>query len=131
MQHINKSIENGMFGLVFVGAFLATGVAAWLQHKAGRRRAALWAGAANLSYVAALMVTMGVDIPLNSELAAAGAPSRIHDLAAVRAKFEGGWVATNMLAPHRAGHGGPARAHPLPGPARTRLALKPGVARAS
>ncbi|CAM5294555.1 DUF1772 domain-containing protein [Streptomyces viridifaciens] len=97
MRHINESIENGMFGLVFVGAFLATGVAAWLQHKAGRRRAALWAGAATLLYVVALMVTMGVNIPLNNELAAAGDPARIHDLAAMRAKFEGTWVATNML----------------------------------
>ncbi|MEU4296747.1 DUF1772 domain-containing protein [Kitasatospora aureofaciens] len=97
MRHINESIENGMFGLVFVGAFLATGVAAWLQHKAGRRRAALWAGAATLLYVVALMVTMGVNIPLNNELAAAGDPARIHDLAAMRAKFEGTWAATNML----------------------------------
>ncbi|MFI5643060.1 DUF1772 domain-containing protein [Kitasatospora sp. NPDC051705] len=97
MQHINKSIENGMFGLVFVGAFVATGVAAWLQHKAGRRQAALWAGAATLLYVVALMVTMGVNIPLNNQLAAAGDPSQISDFAAVRAKFEGTWVATNMV----------------------------------
>ncbi|MER8105939.1 anthrone oxygenase family protein [Kitasatospora sp. NPDC094016] len=97
MQHINSSIENGMFGLVFVGAFAATGVAAWLQHKAGRRRAALWAAGATVLYVVALMVTMGVNIPLNNELAAAGDPSQIHDFAGVRAKFEGTWVAANML----------------------------------
>ncbi|MER7756768.1 anthrone oxygenase family protein [Kitasatospora sp. NPDC097643] len=97
MQNINKSIENGLFGLVFVGAFVATGVAAWLQHKAGRRQAALWAAAATVLYVAALMVTMGVNIPLNNELAQAGDPSQIHDFAAVRTKFEGTWVATNML----------------------------------
>ncbi|MFJ4184878.1 MULTISPECIES: DUF1772 domain-containing protein [unclassified Kitasatospora] len=97
MQHINKSIENGMFGLVFVGAFVATGVAAWLQHKAGRRQAALWAAGATLLYVVALMVTMGVNIPLNNDLAAAGDPSQIHDFAAVRTKFEGTWVAANML----------------------------------
>ncbi|MFJ4188353.1 MULTISPECIES: DUF1772 domain-containing protein [unclassified Kitasatospora] len=97
MQHINKSIENGMFGLVFTGAFVATGVAAWLQHKAGRRQAALWAAGATLLYVVALMVTMGVNIPLNNDLAAAGDPSQIHDFAAVRTKFEGTWVAANML----------------------------------
>ncbi|MFI6118089.1 DUF1772 domain-containing protein [Kitasatospora sp. NPDC051164] len=97
MQHINKSIENGMFGLVFVGAFAATGLAAWLQHKAGRRQAALWAAAATVLYVVALLVTMGVNIPLNNQLAAAGDPSQIQDLAAVRAKFADTWVPVNML----------------------------------
>ncbi|MFF2082039.1 DUF1772 domain-containing protein [Kitasatospora sp. NPDC058162] len=97
MQHINKSIENGMFGLVFTGAFIATGIAAWLQHKAGRRQAALWAAGATLLYVVALMVTMGVNIPLNNDLAAAGDPSQIHDFAAVRTHFEGTWVAANMF----------------------------------
>ncbi|MFD9692774.1 DUF1772 domain-containing protein [Kitasatospora sp. NPDC059146] len=96
MQHINTSIENGVFGLVFVGAFVATGVAAWLQHRAGRRRAALWAAGATLLYGVALMVTMGVNIPLNNDLAAVGDPSRILDLAAVRAKFEGTWVTANV-----------------------------------
>ncbi|MFE6056747.1 DUF1772 domain-containing protein [Kitasatospora sp. NPDC056446] len=97
MQHINKSIENGMFGLVFVGAFAATGLAAWLQHKAGRRQAALWTAAATALYVVALVVTMGVNIPLNNQLAAAGDPSQIHDFAAVRAQFADTWVPVNML----------------------------------
>ncbi|MFE4362605.1 DUF1772 domain-containing protein [Kitasatospora sp. NPDC056800] len=97
MQHINKSIENGLFGLVFVGAFAATGLAAWLLHKAGRRQVALWAGLATALYVVALIVTMGVNIPLNNELAAAGDPSQIHDFAAVRAKFADSWVPVNML----------------------------------
>ncbi|MGW1179223.1 anthrone oxygenase family protein [Kitasatospora sp. NPDC002543] len=97
MQHINKSIENGLFGLVFVGAFAATGLAAWLLNKAGRRQAALWAAVATVLYVVALIVTMGVNIPLNNELAAAGDPSQIHDFAAVRAKFADSWVPVNML----------------------------------
>ncbi|MFI8462063.1 DUF1772 domain-containing protein [Kitasatospora sp. NPDC085464] len=97
MQHINKSIENGMFGLVFVGAFVATGVAAWLLHKAGRRQAALWAALATALYVVALMVTMGVNIPLNNQLAAAGDPSQIQDFASVRAHFADSWVPVNML----------------------------------
>ncbi|MFF3115584.1 DUF1772 domain-containing protein [Kitasatospora sp. NPDC057904] len=97
MQNINKAIENGLFGLVFVGAFVATGVAAYLQYKAGRRTAAFWAAAATVLYVAALMVTMGVNIPLNNQLAAAGDPAHITDFHGVREKFEGTWVATNML----------------------------------
>ncbi|MFE4977837.1 DUF1772 domain-containing protein [Kitasatospora sp. NPDC056651] len=97
MQHINSSIENGLFGLVFVGAFAATGIAAWLLHKSGRRQAALWAAGATALYLVALIVTMGVNIPLNNELAAAGDPSQIHDFAAVRAKFADTWVSANML----------------------------------
>ncbi|WP_406193322.1 DUF1772 domain-containing protein [Kitasatospora sp. NBC_01560] len=97
MQNINKAIGNGLFGLVFVGAFALTAVAAWLQYRAGRRSAALWAGLATLLYVAALIVTMGVDIPLNNELAGAGDPAGIQDFAAVRTRFESTWVATNML----------------------------------
>ncbi|MFE4972441.1 DUF1772 domain-containing protein [Kitasatospora sp. NPDC056651] len=98
MQHINKAIDgNGLFGLVFVGAFLATGIASWLLHKAGRRRAALWAAGGTALYLLALIVTMGVNIPLNNELAAAGDASQIHDLAAVRAKFADTWVPVNML----------------------------------
>ncbi|GAB7183797.1 hypothetical protein ATKI12_3628 [Kitasatospora sp. Ki12] len=97
MQHINKSIENGLFGLVFVGAFAATGLAAWLLHKAGRRQVALWAAAATVLYVVALLVTMGVNIPLNNQLAAAGDPGQITDFAAVRAKFADTWVPVNML----------------------------------
>ncbi|MEU8517532.1 DUF1772 domain-containing protein, partial [Kitasatospora sp. NPDC048722] len=42
-------------------------------------------------------VTMGVNIPLNNQLAAAGDPSAITDFHGVREKFEGTWVATNML----------------------------------
>ncbi|MFD0277615.1 DUF1772 domain-containing protein [Kitasatospora sp. NPDC127111] len=97
MQNINKAIENGVFFLVFAGAFAVTGVAAHLQYRAGRRSAAFWAGAATLLYVAALIVTMAVNIPLNNELARAGDPARIQDFAAVRDRFESTWVATNML----------------------------------
>ncbi|MFB7619642.1 DUF1772 domain-containing protein [Kitasatospora sp. NPDC056181] len=97
MQNINKAIENGLFGLVFVGAFAVTGAAAYFLYRAGHRTTALWAGAATLLYVAALVVTMGVNIPLNNELAQAGDPSQIADFAAVRTRFESTWVATNML----------------------------------
>ncbi|MEU8928145.1 DUF1772 domain-containing protein, partial [Kitasatospora sp. NPDC048545] len=48
-------------------------------------------------YVVALLVTMGVNIPLNNQLAAAGDPSQITDFAAVRAKFADTWVSANML----------------------------------
>ncbi|MEV0531924.1 anthrone oxygenase family protein [Kitasatospora sp. NPDC050463] len=97
MQHINKAIENAAFGLVFVGALVATGLAAFLQYRAGRRATAIWAAAATALYLGALVVTATVNLPLNSELARAGDPSRIQDLAAVRAAFESSWATGNLV----------------------------------
>jgi uncharacterized membrane protein len=41
-------------------------------------------------------VTFGINIPLNDELDRAGDPDRIADLARVRSRFEGPWVAANI-----------------------------------
>jgi hypothetical protein len=48
-------------------------------------------------YAGAFVVTMAINVPLNNELAAAGAPDRIADLAAVRHGYEGPWVAWNLV----------------------------------
>ncbi|MGW4893543.1 anthrone oxygenase family protein [Kitasatospora sp. NPDC004240] len=95
MQNINKAIENGVFGLVFLGAFVATAVAAWLERRAGRHAVVPWILAALVLYTVALGLTMGVNVPLNNELAQAGDPASIADLAAVRARFEDTWVLSN------------------------------------
>jgi uncharacterized membrane protein len=42
-------------------------------------------------------VTFGINIPLNDELDRAGDPDRIADLAHVRDRFEGPWVAANIV----------------------------------
>ncbi|MGW6918598.1 anthrone oxygenase family protein [Kitasatospora sp. NPDC054939] len=97
MQNINRVIENAVFGLVFVGAFAAIAVAAWLEHRAGRRAVVRWVGAALLLYAVMLGLTAGVNVPLNTELADAGDPSTIADLAAVRARFEDTWVVSNAV----------------------------------
>ncbi|QBI54919.1 anthrone oxygenase family protein [Streptomonospora litoralis] len=95
MQRINAEIENGLFGLVFLGAFLATGVAAALQHRLGRHRAALRVWGALACYAGMLAITAGVNIPLNQALARAGDPAEIPDLHAVRTAFEGPWRLAN------------------------------------
>lgn len=97
MQNINEAIENGLFGLVFVGAFLATGAAALLERRLGLRGAARWTWAALAFYTIALLLTMGVNIPLNNELADAGDPAKITDLAAVRDAFETKWLVANAF----------------------------------
>lgn len=97
MQNINWAIQNAAFLSAFVGAFVLTLAAAILQQRLGRRAAARWIAAALVLYVVTLAITMGVNVPLNDQLAAAGDPSRIVDLAAVRTNFEGLWVATNAV----------------------------------
>ncbi|GAA1646766.1 DUF1772 domain-containing protein [Actinoplanes couchii] len=97
MQHINDKIENGLFGLVFVGAFAFPVAAAVQLFRRGRWAAAIWTAAAAFAYLLVLGLTMAVEIPLNETLAAAGDPSRISDLARVRGDFEHTWVPVNDL----------------------------------
>lgn len=127
MQHINEKIENGLFGLVFTGALLFTAVAALLLRRRREHGAAAWTAAAVACYLLVLVLTMGVEIPLNNALAAAGPADRIADLAAVRHDFASVWVPVNdartalcvlalaCLAPALYLHGrGPADRRPRP-----------------
>jgi uncharacterized membrane protein len=45
----------------------------------------------------ALLVTAAVSVPLNDDLAQAGDPGRIADLAAVREDYEDPWVVWNAV----------------------------------
>lgn len=96
MQRINVAILNGWFTLAFGGA-LVLGVAAAVLHRSGEGRPALgWIIAGTALYAVSLLITMACNVPLNARLADAGAPSRIHDVAAVRARFESAWVHWNV-----------------------------------
>ncbi|CUU54043.1 Uncharacterized membrane protein [Parafrankia irregularis] len=97
MQNINTAIENPAFGLVFAGALLAPAAAALLQFRLRRRAVVMWTVAALACYCLTLLLTMAVEVPLNEDLAAAGDPGTIRDLAAVRGDFESTWVAVNIL----------------------------------
>ena len=55
-----------------------------------------WIVAALVLYVATLVITIGFNVPLNNELAAAGDADRIADLGAVRERFEASWVRWNI-----------------------------------
>ncbi|MER5889406.1 DUF1772 domain-containing protein [Streptomyces sp. NPDC001941] len=97
MQNFNALIDgSGLFALVFIGALLATGAAAFIEYKRGRRGAALWAGVAAALYLIALLVTFSVNIPLNTQLADLGNPAKIHDFSLVD-KFKGVWETTNIM----------------------------------
>lgn len=95
MQHINDAIENGLFGLVFFGAFLATGASGLRLRRLGLARAARWTWAALALYSAAVALTLGVNVPLNRRLARLGPAPHGPELAALRDRFRGTWVPAN------------------------------------
>lgn len=96
MQRINVAMLNGWFAMIFGGALVLTVVAGLLHLPAGSRAALPWIAGAVLLYVAALVITIALNVPLNNALNAAGEPDRITDLAAVRERFEATWVRWNV-----------------------------------
>lgn len=97
MQNINKAILNPVFMLPFMGAIPLLGLAAVLAWRGHGRAALPWLVAALVLYLLAFMVTSGLNVPLNDQLAKAGSPDRVKDLAAVREDFERSWVAWNIV----------------------------------
>jgi uncharacterized membrane protein len=98
-QQLDDAIVNPLFiGFGFMGALLFTVLAGALQLPAGRTRALPWIASALVLYLAAFVITIAVNEPLNTEIRDAGDPSRIADLAAVRdALKESTWVAWNHV----------------------------------
>lgn len=87
MNHINEAILNGWFLSCFMGALLLT-IAATVLHWRGPARAALpWIIAGTVLYLVMFLVTSGINVPLNDQLAADGD----------RAGFETSWVAWNVV----------------------------------
>jgi len=97
MQRINVSILNGWFALCFGGALLLTALAVPLHLRGQARRVLPWLLVALALYLAVLVITAAVNVPLNNTLDAAGDPLRIADPAAVRAHFEAVWVRWNVV----------------------------------
>src|SRR3954468_14451923 len=94
MQQTNAAILNGWFGICFGGA-LVFALAAAVLHLG--RPGLPWIVAGLVLYVAVLVITLGINVPLNDRLAAAGDPATLADPAAVRAAFEGVWVRWNVV----------------------------------
>ena len=92
MQRINVAIVNGWFLLAFLGAAVL-GVLAAVLHFG--RAGFGWAVAGAVLYLASIVITGAVNIPLNNALDAAGDPSAAPDLASVREAFETTWVRWN------------------------------------
>jgi uncharacterized membrane protein len=95
-QSIDRAIINPLFMLTFLGALVFAAVAAGLH--AGERSVLVWVAAAFVLYLAVVVVTLAINVPLNDALKAAGDPDRIADLAQVRDRFdEARWVGWNIV----------------------------------
>ncbi|MGY1898983.1 anthrone oxygenase family protein [Nocardia gipuzkoensis] len=97
MQKINVVIINPWFMIGFLGTVGFTILAAALHLGREHRATLVWIVLALVLNVIAFAVTSGLNVPLNDQLAAAGDPGSIADLAAVRADFESAWVRWNIV----------------------------------
>ncbi|GAA3391705.1 anthrone oxygenase family protein [Cryptosporangium minutisporangium] len=97
MQWINATVRNWWFAPSFFGALALTAVAAALHLRRDARPVLPWILGAFLLYGAAFAMTMGINVPLNDELAAAGDPTAIADPAAIRAAYEDRWNTWNVI----------------------------------
>jgi uncharacterized membrane protein len=97
-REIDRAIINPLFMLAFLGALVFTGIAALLYLRDDDHSVLPWVAAAFGLYLATVVITIAVHVPLNDDLKAAGDPDRIADLAAVRDAFhETRWVAWNIV----------------------------------
>jgi uncharacterized membrane protein len=97
-QEIDRAIVNPLFMPVFLGALLLTAAAMLLELRQPERPALPWLLLALVLYTAVVVVTVGINVPLNDEIKAAGHPDRIADLAAVRRDFdESRWTSWNIV----------------------------------
>jgi len=96
-QSIDRAIINPLFLANFLGALVLTGLAVVLHLGEDGRSVLPWAVTALVLYLAVFVVTVGINVPLNDGIKAAGDPDRIADLAAVRERFdEARWVRWNL-----------------------------------
>jgi uncharacterized membrane protein len=97
-QSIDRSIINPLFLTTFFGALVSTGLAALLVLRGDERSVLPWVVAALVLYALVVVLTLGVNVPLNDQIKAAGDPDRIADLAAVRERFdEAKWIRWNLV----------------------------------
>lgn len=96
MQSINATVRNWWFAPSFFGALLLTALATAVHLRRDARRILPWALGAFLLYATAFGMTMGINVPLNAELAAAGDPGSLADPGAIRAAYEDTWNAWNV-----------------------------------
>jgi len=97
-QAIDTAIINPLFLMTFLGGLVFTGIAAVLHLGEDFRAVLPWIVVAFVLYLAVVVITVAVNVPLNDGIKAAGEPDRIADLARVREQFnEARWVGWNLF----------------------------------
>ena len=98
-QAIDRALVNPLFMLTFLGALVFTGIAGVLYQRGDDGGSVTpWVAVAFGLYLAVVVITFAVHVPLNDDLRAAGDPDHIADLAAVRDGFhETRWIAWNVV----------------------------------
>jgi uncharacterized membrane protein len=86
-QSIDRAIINPLFMLAFLGALVFSGVAVVLYLRDDGGKQVPWLIAAFALYLAVVVITVAIHLPLNDDIKAAGDPDRLTDLAAVRENF--------------------------------------------
>ena len=97
-QAIDTAIINPLFLMTFLGGLVFTGIAAALHLGEDFRSVLPWIVVALVLYMAVVVITVSVNVPLNDGIKAAGDPDGIADLAVVREQFnEERWVGWNLF----------------------------------
>jgi uncharacterized membrane protein len=97
-QSIDRAIINPAFMATFFGALAVTALAALLHLTADGRPMLPWIVAAPVLYLFVFVITIGVNVPRNNEIKAAGNVERITDPHVVRERFdEAKWARWNHL----------------------------------
>ena len=97
-QQIDTAIVGPFLLVFFVGPLAFAALAAALHLGAGDRSTLVLITAAIVLQLAMAGITLVVNVPLNDGIKAAGDPSAIHDLGAVRERFnEARWARWNTV----------------------------------
>lgn len=96
MQQINRAVLNPWLALILVGPGVFALASIVVQLGADDRGELPWTIAGFASYLAMLVITLSINVPLNNQLDAAQ-PATTTDFASVRERFEAKWVRWNII----------------------------------
>ena len=97
-QQIDTAVVGPFVAVFFVGPLVFAVLAAALHLGDDERAALVWIAAAIVLQLVVVGLTLRVNVPLNDDIKAAGDPSQIDDVTAVRERFnEATWVRSNNV----------------------------------
>ncbi|WP_204745328.1 DUF1772 domain-containing protein [Glycomyces paridis] len=98
-QSLDVAISNPLFlGVEFTGSLLLIALALFLHLRSGQRAVLVWLSVALAAYLVSVVITMGVNEPLNTQLRSVTDAASDADFAAARALLdEARWTAWNTV----------------------------------